>query len=336
MNHCALAICLLLPGYGLAQSFLPDSPILASHERDTSSYTAYHQTIVQAEELIADQHYEAALGLYQQVIGSKNFIFLREYKLATQLALQVGQTQEAFTYLKKGIASGWAMKSIKKNEFLRKLQRFPEWKDVDNQYDSLRGVYLKRIDLENRAVVKKLFATDQRKALGALFRFTSKGQERYAEKRFAPHSAKQLARLNAIIDTYGYPGEKLIGNSYWAAVILSHHNSISKNHTLTDTLYANIRPKLLKAIQLGQMSPHEFAMIETWYSSIKSGQKAYGYLSDVLTKTEQAEADRLRHEIGLCSVETTNRLLDREQQTGLNVYLPLRSAFYARKITVIE
>ena len=304
----------------------------------TTDYENYHRTVSEAESLLADQLYEEALALLKQVIDTHDFVFSKEYTVATQVAFHLGRTNEAFDYLTMGIASGWTMKSIKKNQFLRQFQHRPEWAAIENQYPLLRQSYEKRIQAAVRETVKKMLWKDQRKALGALFMFGSKGQDRYAEKKFAPHSEKQVAKLNEIIDRYGYPGEKLIGNGAWASVILSHHNSISEEYGLKDTLYSSIRPKLLRSIQLGQLSPFEFAMIDNWSIAIKSGHKdkAYGYLDHRLTEIERVRANQLRRAIGLCSVETMNRLIDIQQKTGMILYFPSRADFSSAKIILVD
>ena len=168
-----------------------------------------------------------------------------------------------------------------------------------------------------------MFKKDQRKALLALFRVGAT-QERYTEKRFAPHSEQQMAQLLPIIDQYGYPGERLIHNGYWAAVMLSHHNSISKAYALKDTVYPHVRPKLMKALKSGQMSPYELAMIDDWYMAVKteSHETHFGYLSSSLTPQAKTKVDQCREAIGLSSVETISLLADLQQQTGFNCYLP--------------
>ncbi|MBD2757399.1 hypothetical protein [Spirosoma validum] len=290
---------------------------------DQTDYTTYHQTIAKAQQLIAHKHYQEALSLYNQVVDRYEFVFSRDYKVATQLALQVGQKQQAFTYLKKAIATGWTMSDIKKNALLTPLQGDPQWRVVEQQYDSLRARYQTGGNQAIRARVEKMFKKDQRKALLALFRMGAT-QEQYAEKRFAPHNEQQMGQLLPIIDQYGYPGERLIHNSYWAAVMLSHHNSISKAYTLKDTVYPHVRPKLMKALKSGQLSPYEFAMIDDWYMAVKTNgqQTHFGYLSSSLTAQAKANVDQRRAAIGLSSVETISLLTDLHQQTGFNCYLP--------------
>ena len=330
--NCLLVLYFILNSVGLPQA-LSDRKRPGYNEEN---YIAYHRTIAHAQKLIAHQEYQEALNLYRQVFNSYRFVFLKDYKVATQLAIQVGKKEEAFTYLKKAMAAGWDLNEVKKSKFLKKLQNNSEWEVVEKQRDSLRAVYQKNEKSELRSVVKRMFNKDQRKALLALFTFSSKRRERYAEKKFAPHSEKQIAELSRLINTYGYPGEKLIHNGYWTSVILSHHNSISTEYNLKDTLYSAIRPKLLKALELGEMSPYEFVRIDDWYVASKNGrqEKQFGHLSGSLTHKELEKANQLREEIGMSSVETTNSLIDLQSQTGMNFYLPSDSGLSYKTASV--
>ena len=309
-------------------------PASLSDKDDQNDYTTYHQTIARAQQLIAHKNYPEAFTLYKQVIDTYQFVFSRDYKVATQLAIQVGQKQQALTYLKKAIATGWTLSDINKNALLTTLHGDPQWREVEQQYDSLRALYQTGGNQAVRARVEKMFKKDQRKALLALFRIGAT-QERYAEKRFAPHSEQQMAQLLPIIDQYGYPGERLIHNGYWAAVMLSHHNSISKAYALKDTVYPHVRPKLMKALKSGQLSPYGLAMIDDWYLAVKTNgqQTHFGYLSRSLTAQAKAQVDQYREAIGLSSVETVSLLADLHQQTGFNCYLPSN---LARKIATAE
>ncbi len=321
MRTFSLLFCLLLTFSGFGQPHTGTLP---------QDYLNYHRQIARAHEAIADGRYAEALAGYEQVFGQYSFIFLRDYQAATQLALQTGQTGKAFMYLKKGIAAGWTWKSITRNMFLKPLTADPQWQQVRKNYKTLRNGHMATLNQPVRKTVKKLFGKDQRKALRALFYFSPEAQERYAERRFAPHSERQLAALTAILHTNGYPGEQLVGTDLWASVILSHHNSISQAYALQDTLYPALKPQLWQAVRTGQMSPYAYAKIEEWYVSIKSGHKAQhtGFLAGRLTRQELAEANRLRDEAGLSHVETINRLLAIQQQTGMKFYLPLH--FFTR------
>lgn len=285
-------------------------------------YKAYHLSIVKAEELIVQRKTAAALDTFSKVFDTYNFVFLRDYKVAAELAWYLGDKEKAFRFLRLGILSGWTLKEIKKEKFLASLRKDRAWKDVKRQYDSLHAKYWRKLDLQLREEIHKMFKDDQHLAFANLFKISRKGKERFLYKKFIPQSERQMVKLRRIIEEKGYPGDKIIGNSIWTWTILSHHNSISTAYEQKDTLYPSMRPLLIKAIQKGELSPYDYAVIEDWYVVVKSDHReaAYGYLK-ALSKNDISRSNRLRADIGMRTVETRNSLIDIEEQTGMDFYL---------------
>ena len=288
-------------------------------------YEVYHQQVIEAEGRIAAEKYEEALQIYEELFDSYDFVFLREYQIATQLALQLSDTQKARQYLKSGILAGWKMKSIKKNKFLSPLREGEEWESIKKAYRNLKKQHQAKLNQQIRKQVKKMFSKDQWKAFGVFLTFSSKGQDRRAEKKFAPHSEKQMAELATILDSHGYPGERLIGNNYWMSTILSHHNSISTAYASQDQHYPSLKPRLEAALKKGQISPFERAFIDDWYISVKNNRTktSYGFLAPPL-KSSLFKTNQLRAAAFLRSVELRNKLVEVQEKTGINCYLPGR------------
>lgn len=291
--------------------------------KEDQNYIDYHRQINEAEIFLSDEKYGAALHSYEQLFARYDFIFLRDIKIAAQLALYLNEKEKAFDYLKKAIAAGWEIGKIRKNEILSALQDDPEWELIENTYSVLRGKYLARIEQPTRDKVHKMFKKDQRKAMGALIRIGARAKDRYALKKFVPHSETQMAKLILILNEFGYPGERGIGNDYWVSTIISHHNSMNQEYTRKDTLYRCIKPKLLQAIEKGQMSPFEYALIDDWYKAVASGRTApgYGYLQ-APDKSTLTETNLLRRKIGLRSIALRNKLVELENKTGIRFFLP--------------
>jgi hypothetical protein len=287
-----------------------------------TDYTNYHLDIIRAEELIADEKYSNALKIFEELFDKYNYVFLKDYKVAAQLALFTKDEAKAFKFIKLGISDGWTLGEITGDKFFKPLQNEKKWETIKSQYDTLRSEYNKKINQQLRVEIHEMFKRDQRLDLPYYLRIGQKAKERYALKKFAPNSEKQITRLNEILNDYGYPGEKLIGNEIWTLTILIHHNSISTGYQQKDTLYRGLKPRLFNAIRRGEMSPGDYALIEDWYVGVKSGWKnaAYGYVTK-LTNKDSAKANTLRQSIGLCPIEIRNRLVDIQEQTGMNFYL---------------
>ena len=300
---------------------LLSSQIIKAEPKE-EDYLDYHLKIRQAEALIAENSFKRALNVYQEVFSSYSFVFLRDYKIAAQLAWQMGDGSKACEFVKSGIAGGWKMKDIKQTKFLKSLRSTTEFKTVKADYDSLRDVYLKRINSELRWEVRKMSWKDQWKALMALFRFSEKGQARYGERKFAPKNELRLQRVLEIIEDYGYPGERLIGNEPWMMGIVGRRNQISQEFCKKDTVYQQMKPILLTAIAKGEMQPVYYAFIDDWFITIESGWKtgSYGLLTE-LNQEDIVRSNRLRKKIGLRTVETHNRLIDIQEQTDMWFYL---------------
>jgi len=287
-----------------------------------TDYTNYHLDIVRAEELIADEKYSDALKIFEEVFDKYNYIFLKDYKVAAQLALFTKDETKTFKFIKLGISDGWTLDKLTGDKFFAPLQKEKEWDTIKSQYDTLRSQYRKRINHQLKKEIHEMFNSDQKLDLPYYFRIGKKAKDRYAVRKFGPNSERQIGRLNEILDNYGYTGEKLIGNEIWTLTILIHHNSISTGYEQKDTLYPVLKPKLFGAIRKGEMSPDDYALIEDWYIGVKSNWKdgAYGYVT-TLTNKDSAKSNTLRQSIGLCSIETRNRLVDIQMQTGMNFYL---------------
>lgn len=312
INSLVLLFCLL-------QVFT----VAAFQAEEEQNYKKYHQRINEAERLISEEKYTEALDAYDNLFQGYDFVFLRDYKIAAQLAVHLNKKEKAFDLIKEGMAAGWELKTIKKDKYFSQLLEEPDWEVIEKSYPDLRSEYLARIDHPIRAKVRKMFKKDQRKALGALFRIGDKARERYATNKFAPHSEIQLNELIMILDNHGYPGERLIGNDVWMSTIISHHNSISREYAIQDTLYNYIKPMLRHAMEQGQLSPYEYAMIDDWQIAVSSDrtEAGYGFLNPPNQST-LFETNELRQKIGLRSVELRNKLIEVEQGTGMNFYLP--------------
>ena len=287
-----------------------------------TEYSHYHKTVLKIEELTAKENYEQALDLMDGLCSSYTYVFLKDYKVAAQLAVQIKDFERAFDYLQLGISLGWTLKEIKKTPALKPLIAMAGWNRIKSEYDALRSDYEGRINQEIRAVVRKMYKKDQKFAIKYLFKLGQKAKERYGNKKGVTHTRQQIAQLQDILGANGYPGEKLIGESEWMSTILSHHNSVSKEFVVQDTLFPQLRPKLLEAISNGEMNPYDLAFIEDWYIAVKSDRKdaGYGYL-DRPTKEEITTSNALREKLNIRSIELRNGLVDVQEKTGINFYL---------------
>lgn len=286
------------------------------------NYWNYHQEVIKAESFIANEEYAQALEVFEALFADYDFVFVREYKVATQVAAYIGKTDAAFNYMEKGIAGGWRWKHIRKLKVLDNLKGLPKWKALKQAYQTIRAPLKEKYASSFAQTARKMSAKDQKMAFKALFRIGDKAQTRYCERKFAPHSEKQIAKLNQLLNQYGYPGERLVGNGHWISTIIGHHNSISPPYAQQDTLYPQLKPQLMTAIEKGELSPYEFALIDDWYIAVKSDRKipGYGYLNK-LPEDYVPEANALRKAAGMRPITLRNQLVGIQTKTGMKFYL---------------
>jgi hypothetical protein len=320
-NHLVVKTVLRYMSLSKSLSILTTALVLTSPRLfGQPHYQHYHRQVIVAEQLIAGHRFEEALSAFDVIFESYDFVFVRDYKVATQLALTINDKARAHAYLRLAMQAGWGGRQARKNKLIRPLLKELSKKEAD----SLSKRHEKTIDDSLRAQVRAMYKADQKMALKALFKLGQKAKIRYNEEQFAPHSEKQLANVIEVLHSHGYPGKRLIGNDFWMSTILSHHNSISSAYNKSDTLYRHIRPTLLAAIDKGQMSPFEFALIENWKAASESnhGEVSYGYLGPALDSLTVETADSLRRQIGLRSIALRNALVDIATETGIDFYLP--------------
>lgn len=292
-------------------------------EKKTTDYNKYHSEIIKAEELISQNKYEDALTQYEKLFKEYDFIFLREYKVASQISLLIGEKEKGLKYIKKAISNGWELNHLKEQKFINKNLLDSDWETIEKQYKKLQNQFLNKIDSTLKNKVRSLFEKDQKIAYEAYIIEDEQEQEKFIAENFPKHSERQLANLLEVIETNGYPGEFLIGNDYWVSTILSHHNSQGVEYVKKDTLFDFIRPKLIKFLKEGYISPYEIALPEDWRKTVLSewNESAYGYLSPPNT-SNISQINKARNAIGLRSVELRNKLIDIEAKTGMSLYLP--------------
>ena len=291
---------------------------------ESPNYMDYHQEVIRCEALIAEKKIEDARHRLDTLFSRFDFVFLREYKLATALSIHSQDYASAFRFLRLGMLHGWTIGSIKKDKNVEPLKKDIRWKELLADYDSLHKIYWSTLNIPLREEAQAILKADQKIALKTFIRIGEGSRKKYALKKFAPHSEKVLKRLYEILRQQGYPGEKLIGNGWWTSVSLSHHNSMDPAYTLKDTLYVHLRPELLKALARGELHPKEFAIMEDWKHATTDPKSStlYGFVGEISDASRLSVINHNRNDIGLRSVDLRNKLLDIEIETGFDLYLP--------------
>lgn len=284
------------------------------------NYERYHEQVLEIEKYIAREKYDHALQGYQNLFDSYEFVFLRDYIVASQIALKVGQIGFCKVYMKEAIIRGWDIKHIKRNKFIRNNLPDEDWEEINQEYPELTYFFLTNLNYDLRKKVYKLYTKDQKMAIRAALRLNQKMIRRFCEKKYIPHSEKTVHELIEIIKTNGYPGEKVIGNSWWGSTILSHHNSIFPEYNLNDPLYEQINNLLFDAFKKGEISPYEMVLIDDWYRNVAFDCKesTYGIIS---CENNDEASNELREKFYYRSIELQLILEEIEEKTGMQLEL---------------
>lgn len=304
-------------------SFLYSLTACDKSEKKTTDYNKYHSEIIVAEELISQEKYEEALNRYDKLFNEYDFIFLRDYKVVSQISILIGEKEKGLVYIKKAISNGWELTNLKEQKFLGENLLESDWKKIEEQYENLHNRFLNRIDSTLKNRVRSMIEKDQKLAYKASIIENEQEQEKFISENFPKHSEEQLVHLIEIMETTGYPGEFLIGNDFWVSTILSHHNSQGLDYVKKDTLFDFIRPKLVQFLNEGYISPYEIALPEDWRKTVLSewNESPYGYLNPP-NPSNISQINKTRKAIGLRTIELRNKLVDIEVKTGMNFYLP--------------
>ena len=292
-----------------------------------NDYLDYHKEIIKVEEHIVNRRFSESLKIYHNLLDKFEHVFLRDVKIAAQLSAYINDTDNLFYFLEKGMKRGWTLKEIIKNEHLRKFKTDNRWIKLKDNQDQFKKEFDQSINLELRTEIKEMLVKDQKRAMRVALTPVKKWRDRYTNRKFVPNNREQVSRINKIIDQIGYPGEKIIGDKSWVTVIISHNEH--------DTIYNELRPKLYRAFERGEISAIELAIVESWRTVVNTGWKDKSFViwDQKIGKNEATNADSLRNTIGLRSIELNNKLIETEKELKMKFYL---SPSHGGLITVKE
>ncbi|MCH2231365.1 MAG: hypothetical protein MK105_13570 [Crocinitomicaceae bacterium] len=302
---------------------IPTQPTLA---RASHSYVDYHSEIRKAEEFILDSNYSSAIERYNETFSKYEFIFLQHAVTATQVAMEAKDTSAAEVFCYRAIKQGLKFEMIYSDPILSQLTLTKNWSNIEEGYDSLRLIYLSKID------------TSLRKKINSLYRLDRKYRDKHEThpwnfiwrpfiwmkwKKVTKHIVEN--ELKPIIESKGYPGEKLIGvdekhmfhnkskdsyGSFFVTTILMHYYSVPRPEDLNEPM--------LKEIELGNLLPEHFATFMDYQAEFGKSKYYNGSYYNQWHKNSDPEAveeiNAVRSAIGLEDLET----LKKKEKRGIN------------------
>jgi hypothetical protein len=293
-------------------------------------YITYHHVFHRIDEDVLAENWNMALQRLDTIYVSYDFIYAKHCLKAIQICGKVGDKKRGEQWLHKSFLQGVPLWILFKSEPVRSILQNYSAAGIQKAYDSLRSLHKSRINLQLAAQVDKMEAEDIRRTRRVndgffLFRHTIYGLQ------WIQMNKRHARTIKTITETYGYPGERLIGLSgdyddsvtlprfhFWhrllsderAYVMLIHHYS-----------YPGINIDLQEAVKNGYMHPEQFGTISDYKTRYGKGRdkkaKYYYVWYDKMEESPDAVEQR-RHAIGLNTLQQQKRNANLEMERAKN------------------
>lgn len=293
-----------------------------------TNYFEYHESINQAEEYFSNEQFDEAIVVYDKVFQKYDYVYVKDYLIAAQIAILINSEETAFRYLEEAMKSGYTSESMEKFPLFHELINTEEWNILKSKEDKFRKEYLSKIDFDLLVEFSERYRNEQDTK-------SAKDQSEYKTNVIS-----NFNRIKFLMDSFYFPSEKRIGldNSRIAPNKRNKTSGLSDysagNSKVIPTLLHYDNPiteigidKFIESIELGDLHPRQFAQIFTFeknYMSRINDDKninkpdlpdytfnfPFGVNSD---NVEKVNLDRKK--IGICSVE-----IDRKKRSVAKKY----------------
>ena len=173
-------------------------------------YIAYQKILNRIDEDIINNNLPNASLRLDTVYSGYQFIYARHCMKALQICCTANDTQRANVWLGKAFVQGISPWMIRANDACNKVLSYPGAQKILANYTNLHKQYLAGIKQPLARQVDSLLKIDYAHTHKVndgfvLLRHTLYGLQ------WLRNNKRQFKIINKMIDTYGYPGEKLIG-----------------------------------------------------------------------------------------------------------------------------
>ncbi len=305
----------------LSYSFILYFLLFPSTEQ--ADYFQYHQSINQAEEYIVQEAFDSALQKLDAVLNQYEFCFTKDYLLASQVSLLVGQRDRSQFWAKRAMEQGYLLNCLRQIPIFNDSLNTAEWDSLAASFSSLRKDYLRRINLEMLTELSQRYRVEQ---------------EAKRTDEYWPVVRGNFDRIRQLISSdSGFPGEALVGIDY-ARLADGLSDCDAGNSKVVVTLLHYPHPiaeigeeAFLRAIGHGRLHPREFACIYNFekqrisvlYHQAQRDDRslpAYHFNFPFAPKSDDLDkvnADRARFGIGKYQVDQRKKAI--ENKYGLKL-----------------
>lgn len=175
------------------------------------NYVDYHRTFNRIDKDILSNNYREAIKQLDSIYSKFDFIYAKHCFKALQICVSANDSIKADKWLEKSFKQGIPIWIIRINEITNKSLSYSTTQKTLNSFDSLHSIYNASINTKLREKIDSILIIDQK--------FTQKMNTGFVLFKpifwlqWGAHNKRQLKLLKKIIETYGYPEERLIGLS---------------------------------------------------------------------------------------------------------------------------
>lgn len=222
-----------------------------------------------------------------------NFEPYRELEKLANLAARLNKPEIAFNTIKKLIEQGYPMAPFEQDTVYSPLWKLPAWKEIVEEYPKQRKAYLQSINADLRNEIRKMNERDQKYRSRA-------DRQRYRTEQLQLDSFN-VVRLKEIFETWGFPGQDLIGYiPLDSAEQLSVLNILMR--TPGDIRQEYFIPKMKSFVEEGKCPPNDLGLLIDQYHLSREGYQLYGTMAGpkgLFPIKDQRRLDERRLAIGL-------------------------------------
>lgn len=305
-----VVVMLVLSGYSLHPDKTKKKPI---------DYIAYMRTINKAESYILKEQYDSALVTYKLAFKNVDKPLAGHSFTAMQTSAYLDKEKDFKNLTNQTFKCGLEIEDITSDSLLNNYIRTHKLNDfLHSSYKKNNPVYKNRINISLEDTIIKLAQWDskwKRYYNDSLSKVHPEKEDLYTYKYDTIVSEIVEDYLIPIIETYGYPGERIIGHgrtgitgrsSYRSVMVrnlLMHYYSIPKTQKP-----CKFNSLFLKEVYKGNMSPRDYARIIDFQirkraDTICSNLKLFNEHHIVTDTTKYKEYNIRRETLGLEPME---------------------------------
>jgi hypothetical protein len=279
----------------------------------------YYPLVHQGDIYFFEKRYQESYEVLKKAVESRrppNFEPYRELEKLASVCALLNKPGESLQYMEQLIDRGYELSVFREDEAYATVRQLPEWKELEAAYPERRKKYVAGVNQEVRKAIVEMNRNDQ------LYR-NRPDRQAYRQQQMEL-DAQNLARLQEIFDTYGYPNYDLIGHpsidEYTGADLSIEPILMRSPDSLRQAYFI---PKLERFVKEGACPPRMPAMLIDHYHLQHNGYQVYGTMTGPAGLVGRLEnvrkADLRRKEIGMPTIRDEIR-----RDSAINVYVMMK------------